>query len=173
MKTLLLLLAIVLKSVASVPLESSVERGNPWENSGKFEGDMVFSRKRNGVIDTYYRWPQARICYTISSAFTQYQADHIRRTYASGFSGTCLKIVECQSCCNGDYVHITNNPDDGCYAIVGRVGGQQQLNLAPGCLEPGTILHEMLHAAGFWHQQSSPERDNYVTINLQNVRDGK
>ncbi|KAB0792697.1 hypothetical protein PPYR_14656 [Photinus pyralis] len=176
MKRLLLLLVVVVNCVTSVPLKSSMERGlrgNPWENSGKFQGDMVFSRKRNGLIDNYYRWPYGKICYTISPGFTQPQVDHIKNVYASGFSGTCIQAVECQDCCNGDYVYITNNPEDGCYAIVGRVGGPQQLNLALNCLDAGTILHEMTHALGFWHQQSTPERDDYVTIYLENVEDGK
>lgn len=31
----------------------------------------------------------------------------------------------------------------------------------------------MMHAAGVWHQQSRPDRDDFVRINLQNVQSGQ
>lgn len=33
----------------------------------------------------------------------------------------------------------------------------------------GTIQHEMLHTLGFYHMQSSHDRDNYVDINWNNI----
>ncbi|CAF1539050.1 unnamed protein product [Didymodactylos carnosus] len=42
-----------------------------------------------------------------------------------------------------------------------------------GCIYEGIIMHEMLHTLGFWHEQSIPDRDSYVTINLDNVKAGQ
>ena len=69
-----------------------------------------------------------------------------------------------------DYVEFV--PSGGCSSFIGRVGGRQPINLAPGCLAPQTI-HEILHAAGFYHEQSRTDRDLYVTVQLQNVEPGK
>lgn len=57
------------------------------------------------------------------------------------------------------------------------VGGRQQLNLTPnqievGCFRLGTVIHEFLHAVGFFHMQSATERDEYVQIIWENIRNG-
>ncbi len=45
---------------------------------------------------------------------------------------------------------------------------------APSCTDRhGTIIHEMLHTIGFYHQQSSYDRDDYVTINWDKIEPGK
>ncbi len=72
---------------------------------------------------------------------------------------------------SGDYIDFVNT-DSGCYSKIGRIGGRQDLviNLqSPGCETFGIIVHEIGHAIGFWHEQSRPDRDQYVTIHFGNI----
>lgn len=57
---------------------------------------------------------------------------------------------------------------------MGRIGGEQKINLqSPGCVtKSGTVVHEMLHALGFLHEQNREERDNFVAIVDSNIRSG-
>lgn len=36
----------------------------------------------------------------------------------------------------------------------------------------GVIMHELMHALGFLHMQSHPDRDNYVKVNYENIKYG-
>jgi len=56
--------------------------------------------------------------------------------------------------------------------MVGRIGGKQQLSLGNGCVYTGTIMHEFLHAIGFYHEQSRPDRDQFVRIVTENIQGG-
>eukprot|EP00873_Tetraselmis_striata_P028314 jgi/Tetstr1/448578/TSEL_035827.t1 len=65
---------------------------------------------------------------------------------------------------------------DGCWSYIGKTSfaaGGQTLNLSPnGCVYTDIIEHEVMHALGFFHEQSRPDRDDYVTINFQNIKAG-
>lgn len=52
---------------------------------------------------------------------------------------------------------------------VGRHGGRQVFNLSSNAFD--VILHELMHAAGFWHEQSRYDRDKYVEILWDNIED--
>ncbi|CAB9526035.1 metalloproteinase dpy-31 [Seminavis robusta] len=70
------------------------------------------------------------------------------------------------------YVHVVDK-SGGCSSYVGKrhTGKEQELNLSSRCVRVGTIQHEFLHALGFTHEQNRPDRDDYVTIHMENIRD--
>ncbi len=49
----------------------------------------------------------------------------------------------------------------------------QTINLPGTCGTHSVALHEIGHAIGFWHEQSRPDRNNYVTVNWNNIAAGK
>jgi len=48
------------------------------------------------------------------------------------------------------------------------IGGAQNINLASGC-GFGTTIHEILHAAGIYHEQSREDRNDHVVIHWTNI----
>ncbi|MCB9891202.1 MAG: M12 family metallopeptidase [Planctomycetes bacterium] len=51
---------------------------------------------------------------------------------------------------------------------IGMIGGSQTVNIYNWNYKY-IMEHELLHALGFWHEQSRPDRDTYVQINYANV----
>jgi hypothetical protein len=75
------------------------------------------------------------------------------------------------------FVYLSQGENTGCWSYVGRQGGRQYMNLQPfdrevGCFRLYTIVHEFIHAIGFYHQQSATERDDYVRIVWDKIQDG-
>lgn len=87
---------------------------------------------------------------------------------------SCLKFVEWTG--QKDYIEVTGE-ETGCWSYVGRLTGKQELNLEiydieTGCFRLATIMHEFIHALGFFHMQSSHDRDDYVEIMWENIWPG-
>lgn len=54
---------------------------------------------------------------------------------------------------------------------VGRAGGAQVVHVF-NWNQRFTLVHELVHALGFWHEHQRPDRDTFVTVNWANVLAG-
>ncbi|XP_078482330.1 uncharacterized protein LOC113474718 [Ciona intestinalis] len=58
---------------------------------------------------------------------------------------------------------------DGCYASLGYAE-KQRMSIGYGCDYVGIIIHEFLHTMGFAHEQTRPDRDQFVKVNFENIK---
>jgi hypothetical protein len=58
--------------------------------------------------------------------------------------------------------------NQNCYSYVGMRGGKQKVSLSTRC-GVGEILHELIHALGFFHEQNREDRDQYLEVHFYNI----
>lgn len=155
-----------------------------FEYGSKFEGDMDLNENqfdeinnfRNAKIEQKYQWPNAIIAYNFSPNHTADENAWIVRAMGEIEKVSCVRFVRRTT--ETDYVQFKAE-NNRCYSAVGHQGGEQPLNLEKsiqlgiGCFRIGTIIHELLHTLGFYHMQSSPERDNFVKVHWEHIKSKK
>ncbi|EPB76305.1 astacin [Ancylostoma ceylanicum] len=123
----------------------------------------------NAIRNRHQLWPNGRIPYTISSQYSSYSRSLIAASMQEYSTHTCIQWVPKT---NNDINYVYIFPDRGCYSMVGKIGGKQSLSLGSGCIQKGIIIHELMHAVGFFHEQSRTDRDDYITILWNNIQPG-
>jgi len=165
--------------------------GNPEENIGiknakLFEGDMVLNtvqrlaamkgldvdkatgNARGSILNK--QWPGGVLIYAVDPqiASNAGMMNILNQAMKQWTSQTCIRFQQRKYENGYAYFHI----GQGCSSEVGYQGRLQYISLGGGCWYVGTAAHEIGHALGFYHEQSRPDRDNYVTIYTQNIMQG-
>eukprot|EP00794_Sanderia_malayensis_P015875 gene15875-17475_t len=152
---------------------------DPMEDPNLFEGDMILTedQKRDYLSgQANYQiplaakktdlWPKV-IPYDIHSSLSSEAkaVNAIKEAIADYERLTCLRFIK-QTTEQG---HISFYQGRGCSSRVGYSGGMNSISLSSGCWSKGTVMHEIAHSLGFYHEQSRPDRDEHVTILWDNI----
>ncbi|XP_049520665.1 astacin-like metalloprotease toxin 5 [Dermacentor silvarum] len=113
---------------------------------------------------TKFQWFRNFVHYCLFAGIEKLY-ETIRKAMDAIESGTCLRFVKRTN--EKDYIRIFKGK--GCSSLVGRRGGAQPVSLGEGCSNVTLIEHELLHAAGFFHEHMRPDRDQYITIIKENI----
>ena len=139
------------------------------------EGDIIVSPtdtmpSAEAVARRRFLWPGGVIPFVFAPGFTNTTA--ARNAMAAWTAEVpILRFVPRGT--QADYLYFIDHPqaNQGSSA-VGRSGGKQDI-LIGSTLSLGATMHELGHAAGLEHEQSSPERDLFIRINTDNILPGK
>ncbi len=120
------------------------------------------------VVEDMRLWPEAKVHFTVSAEMTQNEKRAILESVAEITGQTCISFTSCLRCRNRIFI---SRQGGGCWSgVLGMRKGVQKVNLGSGCWRKGTIIHELLHAIGFYHEQSRPDRDGHVTVSMDLIK---
>merc|ERR550519_549641 len=168
------LVALLALSAVALGLPQN-KLGNPDEWGPYYQGDIRLplpKTTKNGLVDEGYRWPNGQVPYVFGSRFDSGKISTVMQAMEDykSMTGGCITFHERTS--ESDYIEFID-VDSGCYSYVGKIGGKQNINYPQWCINQyGSVLHEMYHALGFFHEQSRFDRDDYVTIMYDNIQSG-
>uniref|UniRef100_A0A8C1FPF5 Metalloendopeptidase n=1 Tax=Cyprinus carpio carpio TaxID=630221 RepID=A0A8C1FPF5_CYPCA len=137
-----------------VDITTRILETNNGSSEVLIEGDL---KNSNNIVE---------VPFIVSSEFSSYEKSVIANAMSTFHSKTCIRFVARST--QTDYISIENK--DGCFSSLGRTGGKQVVSLyRQGCVYHGIAQHELLHALGFYHEQTRSDRDQYVRINWKNI----
>ncbi|KAH8342164.1 hypothetical protein KR074_002344 [Drosophila pseudoananassae] len=167
---LIFLVALGAGSVASEGIESYEN----YYNEIHVDDDEAEDKTRNALKSPLQRWPDNKIYYRISQDYSEQEVANVRTAMASFGEQTCVQFEEVEGSAPGGkrYVYFKKSPN-----MCGTRVGYQPLSFGPHevllnerCLTmPAVIQHETLHLLGLFHEQSRPDRDEYVQIDYDNI----
>ena len=71
-----------------------------------------------------------------------------------------------------DYVQFVA-ASGSCSSAVGRKGGRQTIGCDLNTFRRGSIIHEIGHAVGLFHEHTREDRDRFVTVHFDNIKDDR
>lgn len=152
------------------------------ENSGLFEGDILIDEdteryltggeimSRDAVVTPILYWPKGVVYYMFDEKLEPFKIDVIKRGIHHLKKRTCIKFVHIpKDSRRKSYIRFFSG--DGCYSRIGRDPNdiEQKISIGDGCERIGTVVHEIMHALGFFHEHTRPDRDKFIKIDWTNI----
>jgi hypothetical protein len=147
-------------------------------------------KSKNILVDEKRRWPNSTVPFYIEEdQFNSTEIQTILLAINEFHTKSCIKFRPYEEN-DKNWIFISGSESGkiekllnffikcfcelGCWSSIGMQDeGGQQLNVnSPKCVKKGVVMHEMLHAVGFAHQQSASNRDEYVNILWENISEG-
>lgn len=120
--------------------------------------------------NTNYLWTNGIVPFEISTDFPEGSEGRKEILQAINEINTRTNVSFIEHSNETNYVVFVFS-DKWCSSYVGMLGGRQEIRCAIGKnFKAGSLIHEILHCLGFYHEHQRPDRDNFVRINYSNVK---
>jgi len=126
-----------------------------------------------GRSDAFGRWPDGIVPFAMPTSNSNIQKQRIALAIEHWTERTSVTFVERTTDNQNQYPnYIRFDSSNSCASYVGMQGGSQSILVSDAC-STGSIIHEIGHALGLFHEHTRPDRDNFAQIDWQQVVSGK
>ncbi|XP_059212911.1 meprin A subunit alpha [Centropristis striata] len=132
-----------------------------------FEGDIAGDPSRNGILDEKRRW-KFPIPYILTDSLELNAKGVILQAFEEYRLRSCVDFKPYE----GESTYISFTKLSGCWSFVGDDKTGQNVSIGERCDTKSIVQHELLHALGFYHEQSRSDRDDYVKIWWDQIIEG-
>ncbi|XP_031431901.2 meprin A subunit beta-like [Clupea harengus] len=127
------------------------------------------SNSRSSTLREGAKW-NTSVPYLLGNTLDVHYKGIILRAFEQFSLKSCINFIPRQN--ENDFIHIQKL--GGCFSYVGKkVSGGQNVSIGLKCAFVPIVEHELLHALGFFHEQSRYDRDDHVTIIWENIQEGE
>ncbi|KAL2306948.1 hypothetical protein Nmel_004897 [Mimus melanotis] len=134
-----------------------------------FQGDILLPKnQRNALRNETYRW-KFPVPYILGDDLDLNAKGVILQAFEMFRLKSCIDFKPYE----GERTYIFFSKQNGCWSMVGDLQTGQNLSIGSGCDYRAIVEHEILHALGFYHEQSRMDRDDYVNIWWDEILEGR
>ena len=152
------------------------------------EGDMVLGRvdawgrlevpiQRRGLGQSslFDRWPDGIVPYRLNPSLTAIQRRNVLAAIDKFNARTRVELMPAEDAAARGYTdYVQFMPSLSCASFVGRQTDQDAQSLWVGdACSVGSIMHEIAHAVGLFHEHTRPDRDNYINVIWERIEADK
>lgn len=148
-----------------------------------YDGDIIFTSKEVDslilqrrqtkacvVKNGFKHWPYGKVNYSFDAAAGDVFKSRVLAAINDISNNCAIQFIEVPNNSQEDrivFVHATSAVGNN--SPLGWQGGAQIVNIYNDNLH-GVILHEIMHSLGFYHEHCRLDRDDYISINWENIK---
>ena len=133
------------------------------QKSEDFKGRLLKQKPERSKL-----WPSNQIPVAFAVGFPEASKVEVQKAIKYMNSETVIEFVNAEEGLDEDLILFQERQGAPCSSYLGRTGGYQPIYMNSDC-KAQDVLHEMMHALGFVHEQQREDRDGSLKILWENI----